>query len=104
MAIKPDEVFIEKNAVNETVVKHWEACIDKILMQKARPDRYVWIFLDSLPRFRMPDIDYVMVRIEIMRLYKEAGWEVKFQDDQRNGPCLQISLPADSKWSHEPVK
>jgi len=85
MAIKPEHLMIPAEN-DKAECDRREKQIDEALRQKARMYRGGAITLND-DLFSKDGV----IRDELARRYRVAGWVVKFEDDQRDGPWVSMS-------------
>lgn len=81
MALKKGDIMRQLSADHASEVERLEKMIDQKLAEDYA-GRRISISLSGFPHER--------VRQELTRRYKEAGWRIKFDDDQRDGAFVSL--------------
>jgi len=82
MAIPKADLMAKLTAEQDAEIKRVEAVIDERLR-----DDYVGSMLTITPACQSI---HQRVKAELTRRYSDAGWEIEFKDDQRDGLYITI--------------
>lgn len=83
MVVRPEELIDNLTPEQEQQVKELEEIIDSVL-------RKYWTPEGNLNHVSIPFHPEEKVRSALIKLYRNAGWVMKFEDDQRDGNFVVV--------------
>lgn len=98
MVIKPEDLRKKVHEHDKDVIARLEAHIDELLeAQYSDKSKIVKFTLDFLEKDLLEAFLHERVRNELFRRYRQAGWNVKYEYDDRRGRYIEFVEKAQKK-------